>query len=580
VQFLPAVEFRGRGSEDSLRARIATDLFEYSEEQDNGEQQKMFGLLEAIVKGTVVFYEGYESRTRAVRDIVSDDGGKLKVKSNTITESKLYSEIVPIEEFYPQTVWVDHIHEMTYCFRRKIVTYQKFLEDFAQYSQASNVSPRISGGATGDAELPYYHTNISDDVEDGNVEVIYYFNKDTDEYILIANDVWLNPKIIADEEEVTSPIPFSHKELPFWELQFEKFGAGFFYGKSLPDKLKSLQDVFNILSNMLLDQSFLTIFPPILTSGFDSIEDDYLTPGRRISVDTQGLSLSESYRTLDMGTPGGWHQFILSFTKSIMEESSVDQVQSGVAGVGERTTASEIRTAAEGVAATLGIFGKMARVGVKRQAMLRTKNILQYWTRPGNPVISGVLGDGGKAQFAKAFNTFSIDDTRLSNGDRGKKVIMMFAENKQMPTKGELQGAEKAFEILNNENIEFVATPAEYIRNFDFDVKLIANPKLENTQESEKALVLEKARVYLSFFPDLVDKKELAAQVAEKFGDDPTKIFTKQTIESVIADGADKSELATPESTMPTGNEANNMTRGMTTGAGGGASAGQNPFLA
>ena len=314
----------------------------------------------------------------------------------------------------------------------------------------------------------------------------------------------------------------------------------------------------------------------MLVSGFDSIEDDYLRPGRRIPVDAQGLKIRDQYELMNMGTPSGWHQYILEFTKRIMEESSVDQVSQGVAGVGERTTASEIRTAAEGVAATLGVFGRLARTSMKRHGLLRGKNIQQFWTQPDSPVIDGVLGKGGKQKFAKAFNTFNVDETRLSSGDRGKKMIMMFAESKDMPTRGELQAEAQTFEILNGgEKIEFIATPASYIRDMEFDTKLTANPKLEQTREAEKALELEKARVYMSFFPDLVDKKELAARIAEKFGDDPTKIFTEQTIASVIQEGADKKMVQQPDSIMPQGNQAQNTVQGLNlsqTGA-------QNPFL-
>lgn len=575
VQFLPALEYKARGDEDILRASILTDLYEYSAEIDNDEEKKIYALLETIVKGTVIMYEGYEKRTRTVRDIISDEDGNLKVSEKPIKISRLYSEIVPVEEFYPQSVRVDNISEMTYCFRRQVLEYQRFLDKFAQFSKSKDVTPKLSIASEGDVELPFYNDYISDTVEDGHVEVIYYYNKDTDEYILLANGVWLNPKKIKNDEEVVSPNPFKHKELPFWSMQFEKFGAGFFYGKSLPDKLKSLQDVFNVLSNMLLDQSFLTIFPPMLTAGFDSIEDDYLRPGRRIPVDSQGLKLRDQYEVLNMGTPSGWHQYILEFTKRIMEESSVDQVSQGIAGVGERTTASEIRTAAEGVAATLGIFGRLARTAMKRQGLLRGKNIQQFWTIPTSPIIEGVLGEGGKQKFAKAFNTVSISDTRLSSGDRGKKMIMMFAESKDMPSRGELQAESQTFEILNNEKIELVATPAEYIRNMEFDVKLTANPKLESSKEADRALELEKARVYMSFFPDLVDKKEIAARIAEVFGDDPTKIFTEQTLASVIAQGADQKMVDQGAQTLPQGNQAQNTVQGINLSQTGGG----NPFL-
>ncbi len=72
---------------------------------------------------------------------------------------------------------------------------------------------------------------------------------------------------------------------------------------------------------------------------------------------------------------------------------------------------------------------------------------------------------------------------------------------------------------------------------------MIANPKLEQTKDSEKAMELERARVYLSFFPELVDKKELAARIAEKFGDDPTEILNDSVFATPVDEGMAKSEM-------------------------------------
>lgn len=572
VQVLPVAEFTSRGDEDYRKAQILTNLYEYSEEVDDYEELLINILLECIMKGTAIGYEGHEKHVKRIRS-VKGVGDNMTVTEDVRRTNKLFGAIVPLEDFYPCNVGIRKIKDMPYCFWRSTYPYQQFLQDFAMFKKTSLVSPYNNAARDNDETRPYYVDFISHDVGEGQVEVVRYYNRDTDEYVVIANGIWLNP--IGDEE--ISPLPFQHKELPFWDIRFEIL-PNFFYGRSLPDKLKSMQDVLNVLTNMLLDQSFLTIFPPMLTAGFDSIEDDYLRPGRRTPVDTQGLSLKDQYMTLDMGTPTGWHQFILEYTRKIMSEASLDQIQSGTAGVGGRTTAQEIRVATEGVASVLGLFARLVNFGIKRKALLRAKNILQFWTDKNSPVIDQVLGSGGSADMKKAFNIFKIDNTVLSSGKRGVKIIEMYADKKKRPTRQETKTRAALAGLETNKRIEIITIPGEYIREMDFDIKLAVNQKQENTKELMKAMQLEKVRVYMSFFPSIIDQVELAAQTAEVMGDDPTKVIKSDAMQQAMAPAGQ--EGATPAansavdpgtSTLPENAIAPNAVNGMLSeqGAGG-----------
>ena len=554
VRVLPIAEMTARGDEDPRKAAILSALYEYSEELDDYEELLTFILLEAIVKGTAIGYEGVDISNKKVRDVknANDD---ILVSETVIKTTRPLGAIVPLEDFYPAAVSYRNIKSMPFCFWRSVIPNSKFLSDFSMHENAKYVQPKQT--FTGEVERPFYADYISEDVQEGSVEVIRYYNKLDDEFVIIANGVWLNP--IGNK--VICPIPFSHKELPFWDIKFDFFGSDFFYGKSLPDKLKSMQDVLNVLTNMLLDQSFLTIFPPVLTSGMDSIEDDYLRPGRRTPIDTQGQPISNSIMKFDLGTPSGWHQYILEYTRKIMEQSSVDQVSSGQAGVGERTTAQEIRVAADAVAATIGLFGRLVNFGVKRKAKLRAANILQYWTDPQTPYIKKILGESGEEDVKKAFNIFKVDNTVLSSGKRGTKIIEIYSNKESLPAKDQLKARAQISGANSNKKVEITAFPAEYIRDFVADIKLVPNPKTEVSKELEKALQLEKVRVYMSFFPQQININELAAQTAEKMGDDPSKVLNQDVMNPQPVD-PNNPEAASPMSTTPNDPAAQNAVRG------------------
>lgn len=564
VSVLPIAEFKSRGEEDMRKGILLTNLYEYAEEVDDYEEFMTFMLLEAITKGTAIGYEGSEVKTRKIRNVknVNDDITINEVKEKKTT---LPGKIIPLEDFYPSSIGVRKIKDMPFCFWRSELPYEEFVQNWSMYSRYTLVQPH-SSYVSEDEEQPFYKDYISGLTEDGNVEILRYYDRENDQFVIMANGIWLNPLKDKEGEFIVSPLSFNHKELPFWDIKFDFFGSDFFYGKSLPDRLKSMQDVLNVLTNMSLDQSFLTIFPPILMAGFDDIEDDYLRPGRRIPVDTGGLPLNQSFMKLDPGTPSGWHQFILQYTQSLMEEASVDKVQQGIAGVGDRTTAREIGVAAEGVSSVLGLFGRMVNSGLKRKAYLKGANILQFWTDPKSPMLLKLGGETAKEDLEKAFNTIQIDNTVLTDGKRGLKIIEFYKDKKSVPGKTEIDVRTEIVKLERKKEVEIFAVPPEYIREYLYDVIMVVNPKSSGSKDLDKALQLEKVRVYLSFFPDLVDKVELAIQTAEKMGDDPTKILLPDVINPQPLE--ENNELDSGISQKPTENVANNLSRSARGGEG------------
>lgn len=561
VSVLPIAEVVGRGDEDLSKGLIMSNLYEYSEEVDDYDEFMVSFLQEAIIKGTAIGYEGQETKVTKVR-YVKGSGDDISVTNGEKRENRLFAQVVKLEDFYPSSVGVRRIKDMPRCFWRNVMSYQQFMQDFGMYDKAKYVKAHKT--TYGEKETrPYYQDYISEDVTDGQVEVIRRYDKENDQFIIEANCVWLNPIVTSDGNEDISPLPFNHKELPFFDIKYQQFSSDFFYGRGLPDKLKPMQDVLDVLTNMLLDQSFLTIFPPILTNGFDSIEDDYLRPGRRTPVDTGGLPIDQAFMKLDLGTPGNWHKFILDYTRSIMEESSIDKVSSGQAGAGDRTTAQEIRVAAEGVSAMLGLFGRWAKYGIKRKAYLKTKNIAQFWMDASSPMVELINGEGSSGEAKKVFNTFKIESAVLSNGKRGAKIIEMYRNKQDMPTASEQQIRSNLYQATNNKKIEYVALNPAYVRNLDFDIKLVPSTKNEVNKDMEKALHLEKVRVYKTFWPNLINDEELLAQTCEKMGDDPAKIIREDVLNpKPTGDMVDKGANPNPQ-----GNVAQNTVNGMMGGS-------------
>ena len=520
VEQLPIATAIPRGEEDVLRAQLITDLYQYTEELDDYENHMAMFILELIVKGTAIGYEDIEYKKKKIRN-VKGMGDAMRVTEETIKTTKFYSEIVPLEEYYPASVGIMGVEAQPYCFRRKIMDVVEFKDKYGHYKKAGLVSG-LGSAMTAGGTVPYYLDFLSSDVAAGQVELIRFYDVMNDEYVMLANGIWINP---MGNKEIVQPLPWNHKQSPFYSAINEPYGV-FFYGKSLPNRLSAMQDILNVLQNMMMDQSFLSIFTPILTAGFDGFEDDYLRPGRRTSIDTGGVSLSNAIMPLQFPTPTGWHQYILEYTRRIMEESALVKPSSGVAGQGERTTAFEIQTAAAGVAAILTMVARYLNAAIKRKANLRVKNILQFGFQPNSTIVPGVLAD---TDVNKAFATFSFANTKLSSGKRGTRVLELYRSDEALPSKDETDARAIISSVEQGQAVEVTAISPSYIRNgVDYDIILGLDPKRERSSMAEQGMLLQQIQTLAAIGGQRVNLDEPITKLAIAMGLDPTKIIREE----------------------------------------------------
>lgn len=521
VEQLPIATGIPRGEEDTLRAQIITNLYQYTEELDDYENFMSMFILELIVKGTAIGMEDVAYEKKKIRT-VKGFGDNMTVKEETIKTTKFFSELVPVEEYYPASVGIMGADKQPHNFRRKIMSVVEFRNKYGHYKKAELVNGKTAV-STESATIPYYMDFISSDVGEGSVEVIWFYDQMNDEFIMTANGIWINP--LGTNEEV-QPLPWNHKETPFFSAINEPYGV-FFYGKSTPNRLSSMSDVLNVLQNMMMDQSFLSIFTPILTAGFDGFEDDYLRPGRRTSIDTGGVSLSNAIMPLQFPTPNGFHQYILEYTRRIMEEASVDKVAQGQAGGGaDRTTAYEIQTAAAGVAAILTTVARYVNTAIKRKANLRIKNILQFGFQPNATIVPGVMAD---TDTTKPFATFSFSGVKLSNGERGTRVLELYRDEDKLPKKEVTDARAMVSSVEQGNAVEVTAIAPSYIREgVDYDIILGLDPKRERSSLAEQGLLLQQIQTLASVGGERVNLDEPITKLAISMGLDPTKIINEE----------------------------------------------------
>jgi len=110
------------------------------------------------------------------------------------------------------------------------------------------------------------------------VEVLKYYNKSTDKFIIIVNDV-----VLRD-----GPLPYNHKKLPFSIVKFIDFPHQF-YGVGIPAVVESLQSEDETLRNMAMEALKKSIWRAVFINSqvFGSVDTqwDRVEHGMKIEVD-------------------------------------------------------------------------------------------------------------------------------------------------------------------------------------------------------------------------------------------------------------------------------------------------------
>lgn len=489
------------------RAEIFLDLLENANDVNDDDQSRVWEAFRALNEGTVIGYEGWRKDTgevQYVKEIDPETGEKKVEKMNYDFFDDVYGEIVPLEEFYPETIWISEMKNLRRCFRRKIVTLQQFKDEFGKYPNADKV--QHAGYYRG---LENFQWGVSTDVRDDYVEVLLFFSEKEDNYYVCANSI----------ELYNGCLPWNHKRLPFWKAISEPIHEQFFYGKSLPDKLMTMQDINNSLLNAMLDQLYLSLNSPIFVDGqIDDFDGGYLEPSRIYTME-QGTRIQKG--TLGVVDPTVFS--VLSLIKRSMESSSISDQSQGIA-TGGRKTRYEVQTLNEGAMQLASLFVTLLESGLRRKYWLRTKNIIQYYSMPSKV-------ESGKQKY----KFIVLEDRKLINGKTGKKMIEILGSDEERSTLEDLANIGKNIEGEKEydptmSRVQPIQLTKDWLMNndYDFEIKIIPFSSVKETATDKKNKDIQFYQ--LTNGDPMFDQEMNKRDLARAFGKDPSIVRNKEDI--------------------------------------------------
>lgn len=486
--------------EEMMKEKISNSLLKAAAIKNEDDFQIILEMLDACEKGTVIGMEDWFFGKRKIREITKQDTetGELQFKEKTIKGwNDVRSRLINLEDFYPSSVYVrpGKIQDLDFCFYRQILTKEEFKAEFGKFKDADKVETLqdIVGQING--STPFWKQ--SPDVGVDKVEVLFYFNQRKDEYVILANQIWINPK----GKDIISPLPYNHKRLPFWAAVFEPLDTEFFYGRSFIDKLISITDSKDALFDRILDQMTLAVSKPIITNGSaaSALTKGFLQPNNVISTDW-----SEGRPKFDVVPISDPPAMAISLYQILQNNEERATISTEVLG-GESTkrkTATEISAQMQGAIETMSLFLKLMETGIREKNRLRFSNILQFYTMP-------VHSEDDDLRFKKVI----LRNEKLSNGRIGNLQITITNETSQE-------------NVMNQKNqvptkSEFIEVTPSFIRDFEAEIEIVPQSSVKMTELQRQVLELNYQKVITELYADKYNRDFGFDQLNLVFSKDP-----------------------------------------------------------
>ncbi len=342
--YMEAIDYLEQVNVDIIAATITHEESIHNMDYINSDSK-----FRASLYGTSVEYVGYERSTKEVelvlgkedREIeinkrvedlgeedfemfekeIKEEGKPVTKTEEIVTYEGLLKVPVNIYDFFVSptgTTMTKGAHEVYDCVWRNIMSvdtaYHEFENSEDPYIIRKNINKIVSYET---AANNYNHDRttqpflrVDEELEGDKVQVLRYYNKYTDKYVILVNDV-----ILRD-----GPLPFNHKELPFVVHRYLQLPETF-WGISLPMLVESQQEEVEVFRNLQIQQGRIAQSPPALIRDevFESVDSQYnrITPGLKINVD--GDISPASIRFLEIPGP----RFDVSALSRTIEEDSV-----------------------------------------------------------------------------------------------------------------------------------------------------------------------------------------------------------------------------------------------------------------
>lgn len=394
---------------DEPTAELSNAVMEYNMNNSDFDYQYFLAKLAAAIRGTSFLMDYWRTDKRTVKDPtdVSADGTINYQDKEIIDFDDDYTEWVPNEFIYIDEK-AKHINEAVDMVHRQIINIDEFHRIYDAKPGFYDTQFVVKGGDTSTRSF----FQLPRDVMRNDVEVLHYFNRSTDAYWVVANNISI----------FDGPLPTKHKELPV-SVQYQYRVPGQFWGMGIPKVVHYLSEERKAIRRLKLDKTKLETGGSFLhNSAFDlDDEDTQLTPGRFISIDTNGQPIQQAVMPVDFGgNDPGYYRTEEILLEDIKRAHGIDDRVQGVNVGGTATEAALLKESSLKRINMISITSEMDTI--LRIGRLKWSNIQFFYPVPRFEKIF----EGNEEKEEKIYRQITVQGKAFSIVDEdGNKALKM-----------------------------------------------------------------------------------------------------------------------------------------------------------
>lgn len=464
---------------DREKARFANALLSFNMDQTKFDFEAAMTRFYAAITGTGHLVEEYVLETREVRDVkkVNKDRSIEYVDRMIVDKDDTYATFYENDYIFVDPAgW--HISHKADCVIRDVIKLNQVHLKYEGKPGIKNLD-MVRAGKQDENELEIEGYEVPEDLEADEVEVLRYSNRETDEYIILANQV-----PIYEE-----PLPSRHKELPITPFYYS-YVPGRYWGLGIPDAIYSIVEERQSLRRLNLDRQNLQLNKMFIVDRGTHINREQLRvrPHGFIEVDANGTPLNQIIVPLEYGdVPASYFRTDDMLRQDTQRAHGIDdRIQSlNVGG-----TATEAAILKESSLKRINYVSHMAEMdSYLRVGHLKWSNIKTYW--PAGKILRITREEEGGEKIKTQPRKVSVKDRVFSlvPGDGGNELVSQeingyssFELNQSMS-----RFIEGEFDMVTEVGSSDMSKPIRQAKTTEMVNLLSGNPVLAQTLDPFKA---------------------------------------------------------------------------------------------
>lgn len=460
--------------EQTDAAVVMRDLMEWTADKSEYTQTSFYSIISALINPAAIINLDYVEAYKAVKGEKGKDGYRTTTYEFDEENSGFRDTVVPVDELYIENIYEHDIQKQGFLIWRKVQSYGLIKAKYEKkYPNMEYVKPGIQLIYDNPNKGFYEQYDTSMSME--QCEEVIFWNKELDAKLIMVNGVMLT--------DCDNPNPRNDKRYPFVKFGYEMIDEGkFFYYKSLAFKMKQDAAIVNSLYPMVIDGTYLSIFPPVAFTGAEAFGSDVVIPGAAITLSDPEAKVNPIRVAQDINS--GLN--MLNTVEESIAASSQDPILAGQQPGKGSQTAYEISKIEQNANTVLGLFIKMISFYVKAYGNLRLSDILQYLT------IGEVAKIEGNDKLV--YKTFLMPN-KANNGKSKTRKIAFDAGMPDTKISGE-EAIMQSFEILKLEKeggdkIELYKVNPKLFRDLKYELQVSPDVLQPTSEELERAYLIE-----------------------------------------------------------------------------------------